>query len=113
MPGETVPLKEHFEALRAADQRALELVREWVKERLESHNGLIHKMEADRELFASRDTVTALKEAFEVYKEITAKSLALAEGKSKGLETIRVAVTFVVGTLVGLVGLYAASKGLR
>jgi hypothetical protein len=113
MPGETVSLLKYIEDLREADQRALLIERENTKDRLESHNGLIRKMDADRDLFASKDTVNALKEAFDIYKEITAKALALAEGKSKGVDAVRAAVTFVLGCIVAGLGVYAATKGLR
>jgi hypothetical protein len=113
----TVTLKEHLEALRTADARAVELVREWVRERLESHNGLLkawqQASEQDRENFARKDALEALQREFATYKEITAKALTLAEGKSKGFDTVRAAVTFVAGLLVAGLTVYAATKGLR
>lgn len=69
-------------------------------------------MDNDRSLFASKDTVNALKEAFDIYKEITAKALALAEGKSKGYDTVRTAVSFAIGLGVAGVGMWAALKGV-
>jgi len=88
MTEQSISLKEHFATLREADLRAVELVREWTKERLETHNNLLTKWQAatekDRENFASKDALEATRAAFDTYKEITAKALALAEGKSKG-----------------------------
>jgi len=115
--GESVSLKEHFEALRAADLRNAEDRAEWTKEKFALHNNLLDKWreasERDRGNFVTSEAFDALKAAFDVYKDITAKALALAEGKSKGLETVRVGITFVLGMLVAAVGLYAATKGLR
>jgi hypothetical protein len=117
MPGETVPLKEHFEALHLADQRAVELVREWVKERLESHNGILaewrHTSEMDRSNFARKDALDALQKEFVIYKEITAKALTLAEGKSKGFDAVRTGMSFAAGLIIASVTVYAATKGLR
>jgi len=83
-----VSLKKHFEALRAADQAALKLVSDWTRERLESHNGLLKQWrdasEKDRDSFARKETLDALAASFATYREITAKALDLAEGKSRG-----------------------------
>ena len=109
-----VPLKEHFEALRAADERALTLVREWTKERLESHNKLLEKWQEatskDRERFATRESLDALKEAFDLYKEITAKALALAEGKSRGIDAVRVVLISAVSVIGALLAVWAAVR---
>ncbi len=117
MPGETVSLKEHLEVLRKADDRAVDLVREWVKERLETHNGILDEWrqssERDRDTFARKDALDALEKEFGTYKEITAKALTLAEGKSKGFDAVRVAITFAAGLLVAGLTVYAATRGMR
>jgi len=114
---ETVSLKEHFEALRAADQKAVDLVSEWTKERLETHNNLLNKWrdatDRDRETFVSRDSFNALKASFDVYKEITAKALALAEGKSKGFDVVRTAVSFAAGLIIAGVAVWGWAQGFR
>lgn len=120
MAKNSVSLKDHYDALRAADerqreadQRAIDLVREWTKERLLSHNGLIDKMDRDRALYASRDTVDALKDAFDAYKDITAKALTLAEGKSKGFDSVRVGMAFVAALAVASVTVWLAVRGIQ
>jgi len=114
---ETVTLKEHFAALREADQRAVDLVREWTRERLETHNNLLRKWqeatEKDRESFARKETLDSLHREFATYKEITAKALTLAEGKSKGIDLVKGAASFVAGLLIALVAVWAATEGLR
>ena len=112
-----VSVKEHFEALRAADDRALNLVRDWTKERLESHNKLLEKWQdatsKDRERFATKESLDALKEAFDLYKEITAKALALAEGKSRGIDAVRVVLISATSVVGALLAVWAAlSAGL-
>lgn len=112
--GGTVSLEKHFAVLREADQRAIELVREWTQERLDSHNNLLSKWqeatERDRRNYASREMLESLKQAFEIYKEITAKALALAEGKTKGFDTVRASVAFVGGLLVAGLSVWAVLK---
>lgn len=112
-----VTLKEHLEALRAADLRAVELVREWTKERLESHNNLLLKWQeataADRSRFASAEALSALNKSFDVYKEITDRALTLAEGKSRGFDAVRVAASFAAGLVVAGIGVWAAVRGLK
>lgn len=112
-----VSLKEHFEALREADLRAVELVREWTKERLESHNNLLTKWQestaADRSRFASAESLNALTKSFDVYKEITARALALAEGKSSGFDAVRIGASFVAGVILAAVAVWGALHGLK
>jgi hypothetical protein len=111
----SVSLKEHFEALRRSDQEAIDLVREWVKERLDSHNDLLKKWEAatekDRQSFARQETLEALKREFFTYKEITAKALTLAEGQNKGFDMVKGSVTFVAGLMIAGLAMWAALKG--
>ncbi len=121
-------LKKHLEALRAADletlklaresdQRAINQASEWTKERLQSHNDLLNKWrdsaEKDRANFVTQEAFEALKQAFDLYKEITAKALTLAEGKSKGMDAVRAAVSFIVGMLLAGLGMWAAFKGIH
>ncbi len=121
-------LKRHLEALRAADleglklareadQRAIDQAAEWTKERLQSHNDLLNKWrdssEKDRLNFVTVEAFEALKQAFDLYKEITAKALTLAEGKSKGMDAVRAAVSFIVGMLLAGLGMWAAFKGIH
>lgn len=124
MPGETVSLREYFDALRTADLRSLDLLREtareredWTRQKFEMHNNLLEKWSAaterDRGNFVTMDAFTALKDAFDIYKDITAKALALAEGKSKGFDVVRVGVTFAAGLVIAGVTVYAATRGLR
>jgi hypothetical protein len=117
MPDEnTVSLKEHFAALRAADQAALALDREWVQERLASHNDLLNKWrdatERDRGNFVSIDQFDALRKEFDTYREITAKALTLAEGKSRGVDSVRTAVSFVAGVAIALLAAWVAFRGI-
>lgn len=104
-----ISLREHLEILRAADMRAIEISAEWTRERLESHNGLIQKMERDRSNFASVEGLNSLRNAFEVYKEavnaanaITAKALTLAEGKTSGSDATRNFLFALTGLLIGV-----------
>lgn len=48
-----VSLKEHFEALRAADHRAIDAAFEAAKEKSASHNELIHAMERQSATFVT------------------------------------------------------------
>jgi len=106
---DSVSLKEHLEALGKAEQRAVDLVREWVKERLETHNGILNEWrmssDRDRATFARKDALEALQKEFGVYKEITAKALTLAEGKSSG-------VGMTLGTIVSIITSGAALIGV-
>jgi hypothetical protein len=118
----------HRIALAASEQRAIEQSRDWVAERLSTHNNLLNKWtdatERDRSNFASVEGLEALKAAFQIYREVTAKSLALAEskniesvalaaGKTKGFADVRSVIGFVVGLIVAGIGVYAALKGER
>ena len=111
----SVSLKRHLEALRKADQVAIKLDRRWTRERLQTHNDLLNKWreatDKDREAFARKETLDSLTREFSIYKEITAKALTLAEGKSKGVDLVRGAVTFVVGVAVAFIAAYVAFKG--
>ena len=112
-----ISLKEHFEALREEDRRAVDLVREWVQERLESHNGLLKQWrdatEKDRESYARKDDLKSLEREFAIYKEITAKALTLAEGKRSGVDAVRVSITFVAGIIVAAIAFWGVTQGLR
>lgn len=132
MPESTISLREHLAALREADERAINLLRdanaelrradqdairqaaEWTKERLASHNELLKKWEAaterDRQTFVSIQAFDALKEAFDLNREVTSKALALAEGKTKGVDTVRIAVSFVIGIGIALVTAWGLFK---
>ena len=87
------------------------------KERLESHNNLLTKWQeataADRARFASAEALSALTKSFDVYKEITARALALAEGKSRGFDAVRVGVSFIAGLMIAGVGVWATLRGLK
>lgn len=118
----TISLKEHLAALREADarlrqaeQEALALVREWTKERLSSHNDLLNKWreatERDRANFVSIEAFAALKTSFDVYKEITARALTLAEGKTKGVDGVKTGVSFVAGVALALIAAWVTFKG--
>lgn len=121
-------LKQYVDALRAAeiraidiarsaDLRAVELVREWTRERLDAHNNLLTKWQEataiDRSTFATNEALVALTTSFDVYKDITARALALAEGKSKGFDAIRTGLSFVAGLFVAGVSAWALLKGLH
>ncbi len=113
-------LEARSDALRLAresDQRAIDQAAEWTKERLQSHNDLLNKWrdstERDRANFVTMEAFNSLKEAFDLYKEITAKALTLAEGKTKGIDAVRAGMSFVVGLLVAGFGMWAAIKGVR
>lgn len=110
-------LKEYVDGMRAADLRAVDLVREYTKERLESHNNLLTKWQdataIDRSKFASIETVAALRQALDVYKETTARALTLAEGKGAGIDAVRTGVAFVGGVIVAGVAMWGFFKGIR
>lgn len=57
---ETVSLREHFEALRIADQRAVEAAFEAAKEKAERHNELIGAMERQSAAFVTKGQVYAV-----------------------------------------------------
>jgi len=109
--------KDHLEARRIDDQRAVALVSEWVKERLETHNGILKEWrdttERDREGYARKEELKALSDKFDAYRDFTAKALALAEGKSKGIDAVRVAVSFIAGLALSGIGVYATVRGLH
>jgi hypothetical protein len=108
-------LKEHFETLRKADQVAIKLDRRWTRERLQTHNDLLNKWreatDKDREAFARKETLDSLTREFATYKDITAKALTLAEGKSKGFDVVRAGVTFILGVAVAFITAYAVFRG--
>lgn len=52
-----VPLREHLEALREADQRAHDAAFEAAKEKAERHNELIAAMERQQATFVTKDQV--------------------------------------------------------
>jgi len=111
----SVSLKKYFKALREADQVAIKLDRRWTRERLKTHNDLLNKWrdatDKDREAFARKETLDSLTREFATYRDITAKALTLAEGKSKGVDLVRGAVTFVAGVVVAFITAYVALKG--
>lgn len=135
---DSVSLKDHFDALRAADR--LMITREnwwrfqesrWIKEKFALHNDLLNKWQAaserDRGNFVTIEAFNALESAFAIYKDsvtaanaITAQALALAEGndqgKSRGFADVRTAVSFVAGVVVAIaagVGVWVALRGYR
>lgn len=132
---ETISVRSHFEALRAADEK-LDGVREahrlevktmlekfsqleasWIKEKFDLHNNILRAWQLasaeDRGNFVKTATFEALKEAFGVNTVTTAKALTLAEGKTRGFESVRIAVAFACGILVSIAATYGMLKGLR
>ncbi len=56
---DSVPLREHFEALRQADQHALTAAFEAAKEKSAMHNDLIRAMERQQATFVTKGTIYA------------------------------------------------------
>jgi hypothetical protein len=123
-----VPLKDHFDALNAqrdryedrldeAERRHADKEASWIKEKFDLHNNLLRAWQIasteDRANFVKTATFEALKEAFGVNKVTTATALNLAEGKSRGFDTVRIFVTFIAGIVVAAVGTYVALRGPR
>lgn len=118
-----VSLKDHIAALnlqrdryediiRGLEQRGADNVAAWLKEKSDLHNNLLRAWEKatadDRAMFVRVATFQALEDKFETNTSMTAKALALAEGKSRGYSAVMTAAGFVGGLVVA----FAAAYGL-
>lgn len=128
MERNTISVKEYIDALEA--QRRYyegvirELINEFSAEKFKLHNNLLDKWressERDRGTFVSVEAFNALKSSFDIYKDtvttanaITAKALALAEGKTKGFDAVRTGIIFVAGVVGTALAMWAALKGVH
>jgi|SRR3990172_4673139 len=100
--------------LRISEQRAIDQAATWTQERLNTHNDLLNKWrdatEKDRGVFVSQDSFSALEKSFELHRDWVSKQFSMQEGKSKGFDAIKGAITFIAGLIVAGLTAYALYK---
>jgi hypothetical protein len=137
MAGDTVSLKDYFDAILTARDRHDEIVRDmtfryedvihrieqrntdreaaWIKEKFDSHNNLLRAWQLasteDRANFVKMATFEALRDAFAVNTTTTAKALTLAEGKSSGYHTVVAGLAFAGGMVIAFGAAWAMLHG--
>jgi hypothetical protein len=103
-----VSLRKHLKALRKADQSALKLLRRDTKQKFLDHNNILTKWQdatlRDRANFVTIDAFNALKDAYTL-------AAGQTDGRSKGIDGIRVAILFVISVAGTAITSYLAFKG--
>lgn len=87
-------------------QQAIEVAADEAKERLKAHNGLLEKMETQAEQFATRESVSTFRDAFEDRKNVTDERF----GRLEKFQYMLTGAIFLV-SLVGLANLVKVWSG--
>jgi len=108
-------LKEHFDALRAADQRALQikesgdakalnLQKETQQYKDEKANELREQINRERLLYATKDDVIAAVEKIEAIVKPIATYTSTQQGKSEGSDKTWQVIVTIIGVGIALAG---------
>jgi hypothetical protein len=120
---EKISLKEHFDELRAADQRALSiadtaraeaiaLARDIQTYKDSQHNDILRQWSESRATYATKEEMASLWEKFQTAHQPVLDFINNQRGKGQGIGSVWIWALGAIGCMTGLAAIFLSAIGL-